>query len=282
MEMEIEQGGVRGLWKAELPDSVIGLAWLGQAGFALRYRKLRLLIDPYLSDHLARKYKGAQFPHVRMMPPPIQPEELRDLDLVLCSHRHSDHMDPGSLPILAQNNPKCRFVVPRAETDSAIKAGISEERIIDVNAGEMLQPSDALRIRVIPAAHEGLKITELGEHHFLGFILRLGDLAIYHSGDCVRFAGQVEELTRDRVDLALLPVNGRDAFRTSHGIIGNMTFDEAAHLCRDAKIPRMIPHHFSMFEFNTIDLADLQRKMADPELGVRCILPDINQYLLLR
>jgi len=57
------------------------------------------LIDPYLSDFLAEKYQGAEFPHLRMMQAPIEPSRLADLDWVFCTHRHSDHMDPGTLPI---------------------------------------------------------------------------------------------------------------------------------------------------------------------------------------
>ncbi|MCP4287321.1 MAG: MBL fold metallo-hydrolase, partial [Gammaproteobacteria bacterium] len=59
------------------PDEV-HLWWLGQAGFALKYTDIVLLIDPYLSNFLAKKYKGKEFPHVRMMDPPLAPEEVRN------------------------------------------------------------------------------------------------------------------------------------------------------------------------------------------------------------
>jgi len=56
-------------------------------------------------------------------------EELHDLDLVLCSHRHGDHLDAGALPTLAEKNPRCRFVVPRAEVASVIQIGLTEARL---------------------------------------------------------------------------------------------------------------------------------------------------------
>ena len=40
-----------------------GISWLGQAGFLIRWREFRLVIDPYLSDSLATKYRGTRFPH---------------------------------------------------------------------------------------------------------------------------------------------------------------------------------------------------------------------------
>ena len=74
------------------------LHWLGQAGFVIAWDDRRLMIDPYLSDALALKYAGTRFPHQRMMPPPVTAEQIDCLDLVLCTHAHSDHMDPGLLP----------------------------------------------------------------------------------------------------------------------------------------------------------------------------------------
>lgn len=280
MEVILQPGGARALLNASLPAGAVGLAWLGQAGFAVRHAERRLLIDPYLSDHLARKYAGTEFPHERMMPPPVNAEENRDLDLVLCSHRHSDHTDPGSLPTLAANNPRCRFVVPRAELESATNIGLPAARLIPANGGDAIRVSDTIAIHVLPSAHETLKVNERGEHHFLGFILKLGGLTLYHSGDCVVYDGLAERLRAWRIDVALLPVNGRRATLTSRGIMGNMNFDEARSLCGAAGIGTMVPHHFGMFAFNTVDPAELQRQAARSGPGVRCLLPSVEKFLV--
>lgn len=281
MEVILQPGGARALLQASLPDQAVGLAWLGQAGFALRYAGQRWLIDPYLSDHLARKYAGTEFPHERMMPPPVNAEEIRDLDLVLCSHRHSDHTDPGSLPTLAANNPRCRFVVPRAELESVANIGLPAARLIAANDGDAIRVSDAIAIHVLPSAHETLQVNERGEHHFLGFILKLGGLTLYHSGDCVVYDGLAGRLRAWAIDLALLPVNGRRAPLTSRGIMGNMTFEEARNLCLAAGIGTMVPHHFGMFAFNTVDLAELQWQATRPGASPRCLLPSVEEYSLL-
>jgi len=275
MEVIRQPGGARALLRAGLPDQTVGLAWLGQAGFALRHAGRRWLMDPYLSDHLARKYAGTEFPHERMMPPPIAAEEIRDLDFVLCSHRHSDHMDPGSLPTLAANNPGCRFVVPRAELESAANIGLPTARLIPANDGDAIRVSDAIAIHVLPSAHETLQVNERGEHHFLGFILKLGGLTLYHSGDCVIYDGLAERLCSWRIDLALLPVNGR-----GRGVPGNLTFAEAHALCRAARIPALVPHHFGLFAFNTVDPAELQREITAAGPGVNCWLPTVECHWL--
>jgi len=346
MEMLPQPGGARALLNASLSAGAVGLAWLGQAGFAVRAGDRRLLIDPYLSDHLARKYAGKEFSHIRLMPPPVDASALRDLDFVLCSHRHGDHMDPDSLPILARNNPRCRFVVPRAEREHAQSIGLDESRLIPVNDGDSaglagtmllqspdgsphpdplpsqargegnLSPSrlcapgrlpvlhaknlslsprqrgegrgegprqlncsglDELEIRVIASAHETLQTNARGEHYFLGFIVRAGALTIYHAGDCVVYEGLAQRLREERVDVALLPVNGRSASLTVRGVPGNMSFAEARDLCAAAGVGLLVPHHFGMFAFNTADPAKLRRQIAETNVP-RCVLPEEDKY----
>jgi L-ascorbate metabolism protein UlaG (beta-lactamase superfamily) len=75
----------------------ITLYWLGQAGFVIQAGARRLIIDPYLSDTPAEKYKGTATPHKRMARPPVDPAELGRIDLVLITHHHTDYMDPGTL-----------------------------------------------------------------------------------------------------------------------------------------------------------------------------------------
>lgn len=62
---------------ARLPESAgASLAWLGQAGFLIRLFGRTIVVGPYLSDGLTKKYRGKAFPHVRTMPAPIAPAAL--------------------------------------------------------------------------------------------------------------------------------------------------------------------------------------------------------------
>jgi L-ascorbate metabolism protein UlaG (beta-lactamase superfamily) len=278
MSWTTHTGGVRALWTATLDDRSIGVAWLGQAGFALRTAGLRLLIDPYLSDSLAKKYAGKELPHVRLMPSPIDATFFRDLDWVLCSHRHTDHLDPETLPALASVSPECRFVVPAAEREAAIeKCGVPADRLLSVDADDFVDLGGGARVTVTPAAHEDRKRNERGEHHFIGFAVHAPAGVVWHSGDTVVFDDLAEAVRDAHVDVALLPVNGRDAYRTSRGIVGNMTFDEAAELCRAAGVARMVPHHFGLFEFNTVPIDELARAIAATASPV-CTLPRVDEW----
>ncbi|MBD1556339.1 MBL fold metallo-hydrolase [Vibrio sp. S9_S30] len=252
-------------------DDVL-LYWLGQAGFLVRTKQASWLIDPYLSDSLAEKYQGKHYPHIRMMPAPITVEDLAFVHGVLCTHKHTDHMDASTLIPLFQHplNAQAFMLAPRAEKQEALaRSGLPNERIRWISDGEEVDLSESLSVHATLAAHEGVERDDQGNSRFLGYILKVAlqadsqekhastqnkkTLTIWHSGDCVPYDGLVDTLIEHQPDVALLPVNGRDERRASHGIPGNFHLEEAVSLCKQTGIKHLIAHHFDLFEFNTID-----------------------------
>lgn len=231
--------------------------WLGQAGFLFDINGTRMVVDPYLSDSLAEKYRGSRFPHQRMAPPPVQADELTDIDWVLCTHQHTDHMDAQTLLPIHKRNPECRFLVPRAWENKVLEMGIASDRLHTIDFDESLRLNDDIAVTAIPAAHEEVKFTDEGYSWFLGYVIAGENRTVYHSGDCIPYEGLLERLVKFKIDIAFLPVNGRDALRKENGIPGNFTINEAVALCVGATIPVLVCHHFNMFDFNTANTLEL-------------------------
>ncbi len=258
-------------------DDIV-LYWLGQAGFVIDCQGRRMLIDPYLSDTLADKYRGTRYPHVRMMPAPLVPADLDRLDVVLCTHRHTDHMDPGTLQPLAARFPALRFVVPAASIDEAMRrCGVGIERLIPVDAGMRVRIGDDCHVSPIPSAHETLEADAEGRYPWLGYVIETCGLRLYHSGDCVPYPTLSERVAQQRPDVALLPVNGRDEARSGNGVPGNFTLDEAVDLAHAARVPAMIVHHYGLFDFNTIEPDAIDARIASERSALTLLRAQTQQ-----
>jgi L-ascorbate metabolism protein UlaG (beta-lactamase superfamily) len=109
-----------------------------------------------------------------------------------------------------------------------------------------------------------------GLHRYLGYVLDDGVARVYHAGDTIVYDGQVERLRALHVDVALLPINGRDHFREQAGIVGNMDHREAARLAADAGVDVLVPMHYDTFASNLgypAHLVDVVRR-DHPSLAV--------------
>ena len=237
------------VFRAKRRSDQLHLWWLGQSGFLIQWRGRHLLIDPYLSDSLTKKYAGTDKPHVRMTERVIEPERLDFVDVVTSSHNHTDHLDGETLIPLWKANPDLKVIVSRANLDfAAERLRVAPEKLTPIQSdGEAIR-IDPFVFYALPSAHELLEPDQHGNHRFIGFIVKVGKWTIYHSGDCVPYEGLVNRLRHWEIDLALLPINGRDPAR---GVSGNFSAEEAAQLGRQIRAGLVIPCHYEMFEFNT-------------------------------
>lgn len=255
--------------------------WLGQAGFVVQDDVVggtSILIDPYLSDSLAEKYAGTHFSHRRMRPAPCIVGELPPVTHVLCTHRHTDHMDPDTLGPLLRVQPSCRLIAPRAvRSEAEHRGGVGADRLDLLGADECLK-APGLTVRAVPAAHEIREIDANGDDAFLGYVVDIGGLRLYHSGDCAPYDGDHRRLVDLEIDVALMPVNGRDIERLQNGVPGNFSFAEAVDLCHAAGISTLVPHHWGMFAFNTVDPRTFDLTLAE-RLGVTVHVPAHGEWL---
>jgi L-ascorbate metabolism protein UlaG (beta-lactamase superfamily) len=233
--------------------------WLAQMGFILQWRGHRLLIDPYLSDSLTRKYADTDKPHVRMTARVIEPGRLERIEAVTASHVHTDHLDPETLRPLAAANPGLRLICPEAIRSVAReRSGLPEASILGLDCSDIGDASSngaphqvtagGFTVEAVPAAHERLDRDAQGRLIAIGFLIRFGPWTVYHAGDTVLYDGMADLLRARRVDLALLPINGRKPERR---VSGNLWGREAAQLARDLGARCVLPGHFDLFAFNT-------------------------------
>ena len=220
---------------------------IGQSGFFVKGGDTTMLFDPYLKPSDRRTFA-----------PPVSPAQITAVDYVLCTHAHGDHLDEFAVEGIARAAPGARFVVPPAAVQQMAELGIAPERILAAAVDEetTLGP---LTMRAVPAAH-GDQSTPVAEYvwephpergyRFLGFVVDLNGVRVYHAGDTTIFPGMVDRLKPLGIDVALLPINGRDWFREQRGVIGNMDYREAADLGHAIGADIIVPMHYDMFAGN--------------------------------
>lgn len=235
-----------------LPDTnSFHLWWLGQSGFLLQWKGKRVLIDPYLSDSLTKKYASTDKPHTRMSERVMDPELLTNISIVTSSHNHTDHLDAETLIPVLKNNPGIKFIIPEANRDfiaervkckEGFPIGVNENRSVTVNE---------FTFHGIPAKHNDIERDKDGNCKFLGYVIEFGEYKIYHSGDTLWFDEMVNLLKPFAVDVAILPINGNDPSRK---VAGNLNCEEAAKLGKAIGAKLVIPCHYDMFTFNTANI----------------------------
>ena len=239
---------------ASLRDD-LHLWWLGQSGFLIQWRGNHLLFDPYLSDSLTLKYTGTDKPHTRMTERVIAPDALDFIDLATSSHNHTDHLDGETLTSLMLANPEMQLLVPAANRAfAADRLGMDPDQLEAIDAGQSIVLGP-IELHAVPAAHEELAKDDLGRHQFVGYVAKLGPWTVYHSGDTIPYDGMEKILQQWKIDVALLPINGRRPVRR---VAGNLWGREAANLAKDIGAKIVIPCHYDMFEFNTETPAEFE------------------------
>ena len=255
---------------AAVGTGLLHLWWLGQSGFLLQHDGRFLLMDPYLSDSLTRKYADSETPHVRTTERVVDPSRLDFVEVCTCSHAHTDHMDPDTLRPLLLANPGIRVVIPESTRETASqRLGMDRARPIGMDDG-VTRTVGGFTLTGVPSAHDAVETDAAGNHLYLGYVVQAGPLRLYHSGDTRLYGGMAERLAGFRLDLGLLPINGWAAERR---VKGNLDCGEAAALGRDAGMRLVVPHHFDMFQFNTGDPSEFLTAASRAGVAARVLRP---------
>ena len=247
--------------KTQVEPGGLQIWWTGQEGFVFKSHGQIIYIDPYLSTYAETITRGKSNEHVRIKPAPMKPEDINNADIVLCTHDHADHIDPEGIPIIAAQSPRAHFVVPECARETMRGFGIEDERIHTMKGDDELRLKE-IHIHAVPAKHEEFDKHPQKGHPYLSYVIKINGISVLHAGDTIPYPGQVERLKQHKIDLAFVPINGRDELRHKFDLEGNFTCEEAIRFALDINAGLTIPMHYDMFAINTADINEF-RRMAD-------------------
>jgi len=166
------------------------VTWAGHASVVLDSGTTRAVTDPLLTRRVA---------HLRRRVPLPSPDTA-EVDAVLLSHAHLDHLHVPSLKRIRRS---AKVFTPTGTGHILRSAGFTD--VTEVTVGDRAETGD-LRIEVVPAAHSHKR----GPHSRVdarpvGYIVDDGTHRVYFPGDTDLFDGMAEFTG---IDVALLPIWG--------------------------------------------------------------------------
>jgi len=232
------------------------VTWIGHSTVLLEVDGVRIVTDPVLRPRFAhlRRVAGAA-------------SALPELDVVLISHLHYDHLDLASLDRLGRS---LRVVVPTGGGNLLRKRGFTN--VEEVDRGGEVQIGTAT-VRATHADHDGRRNPFGAEAPAVGYVVQ-GSVRVYFAGDTDLF-DEMSALAPG-LDLALLPVGG-----WGHRVPAGHLDPERAARALVMLRPRMaIPIHWGTYRpigFRNESSARAAEAFAD---RARELAPDVDVHIV--
>ena len=202
------------------------VTYLGHSTILIEMDGMRILTDPILRSRIA---------FLRRTRPAIDPAMFQNIDAVLISHLHYDHLDFASLRILGE---KVKLIIPHGSEPILRKHGFYNTQ--EVRIGETIRIG-ALTVKTVMADHVRSRYPLGPASDCIGFVVG-ASASIYFPGDTRTFP-EMAALAEDNLDLVLMPVWG---WGPDHGRM-HMGPREAAEALEMLRPSLAIPIHWGTF-----------------------------------
>jgi L-ascorbate metabolism protein UlaG (beta-lactamase superfamily) len=215
----------------EPPESdKVRVTWIGHASFFLQFAGHSVLVDPNWAH-----WHG---PVKRRRHPGLNLEDLPEVDLVLVTHAHFDHLHKPSLRSLRARQ---GIIVPQGSRSLVKRLGFPA--IYEMKVWDELR-FDNLEIIHTPSHHWGARFLHDTHRDFGGYIMRAHGKTVFHCGDSAYFDGFREIGVRYDIDIALMPIG---AYDSPSGRDVHMNPEEAVRAFVDLGAKLLIPMHYATF-----------------------------------
>jgi len=234
-----------------LAGTDLGVVWLGHAGALVRLGDSLVLLDPVLSARIGPRVGGRTLGLGRLSAAPLHPSHLPEIDAVVLSHAHFDHLDVPTLEAIA--SPRTAVITARG-TRGLIPAGFG--RVVEVDWGKR-ERVEGLEFEAIRPEHWGARTALDRERGFNAYLIRsLGGRGrrVFFGGD----TAATEAFRGVEADVAVLGIGGYDPWEHAHA-----TPEQAWGMFAGMRAERVLPVHHSTFRMSDEPVGEpLERLMG--------------------
>ncbi|MGE8206802.1 MBL fold metallo-hydrolase [Heyndrickxia sp. NPDC080065] len=206
--------------------------WIGHSSFLIQINGLNIVTDIVWANRMGLD--------VRLSKPGLTPEQMPEIDVVLISHSHYDHLDIASLKKL-KGNPT--YLVP-----IGLKNLFTRKGFLPVKEFKWWESTiiNEVKFTFVPSQHWTKRtITDTNTSHWGGWMLEANRKTIYFAGDSGYFTGFKEIGEKFTIDYALIPIGAYEPewFMSSQHI----NPEEAVQVFLDVDANFFIPMHYGAF-----------------------------------
>ncbi|MDT0628116.1 MBL fold metallo-hydrolase [Alteromonas sp. W364] len=237
------------------------ITWLGHSMFLIQHKGLTLLTDPIFSNRASPlSFAGPK----RYIPHAMDYADLPNIDIVIISHNHYDHLDNSTLSTLAERSLQqvspTRFFVPLG-----LKAHLEQEGVIANNITELDWWDKSIAqnafasadIQALPSQHWSARgLSDRLQTLWASWSINIDGFHIWFAGDTGYNSVQFKEIGErtDPIDLALIPIGAylpRWFMQKYH-----VNPDEALKIQADVKASKAIGMHWGTFPLTAEEPGD--------------------------
>lgn len=218
-------------------DKCDRIVWLGHSSFLISVGGVQLLTDPCFGN-----LPGC----VRRVKLPCPVGSLTDIDYILLSHDHRDHLDRRSLAHIAEASPSAVILAPLGA-----RRVLSSHEVVEAGWWQEYPVAPGLRIVFLPARHWGRRgLCDYNKVLWGSFMIISGGRKIFFSGD----TAYRQDMFRDihtlfgDVDFCLMPIGAYSpAWMMS---ARHMNPEEAFSAFCDLGGKTFIPMHYGTYDLS--------------------------------
>ncbi len=219
------------------------ITWIGHSTFLIQIAGINIITDPVFG-HLGPFFK-------RLTEPGIALSAVPDIDYVLISHNHRDHMDATALKYLKQH-PRTRFLVPEGTKKWFDRRGF--KRVYELTwweRGEFVHNASSITFSFLPAYHWSARgLFDFNGSLWGSWMIGSNDQNIYFAGDTA-YSNHFSAIRREfsSISCAILPIGPcepRSWMSHSH-----VNAEEAGQAFLDLEARHFLPMHWGTYAFGT-------------------------------
>lgn len=224
-------------------DDAITVAWLGHATVLIDFFGLRVLTDPVLFSRIGVDLGIGSLGPQRLVSCALSAETLPEVDLVLVSHAHFDHLDTPSLAAV-----RGRPVAVMAASTSDLLPRRAYSAVHELRWNEAITvstPRGEARIRAIEVKHWGARITRDTYRGYTGWILEREGRRLLIGGDTAHTPVFGNLRQHGPFDAAVMPIGAYDPWIANH-----CTPEQAVAMADAAGARLFLPVHHQSFNLS--------------------------------